>query len=62
MVALHGGGEGLSERPLKWSQRWFEDPPVGTTVNLGGGEVEVHVGGGVWQTAPASDVDDWLAG
>jgi hypothetical protein len=36
MVARHGGGGDFSEQPYRWSQRWFEDPPVGTTVNLGG--------------------------
>jgi hypothetical protein len=46
-------GSAFVERPYKWSQRWFDDPPVGTTVVLGDGLVEVHVGGGVWETRKA---------
>ena len=41
--------------PLLWSRRWFDDPPVGTEVTLGAGWVEVFVGGGHWETIPASD-------
>ena len=37
------------EYPLRWSQRWFEDPPIGT-VNLDGGRnPEIHLGNGNWQ-------------
>jgi hypothetical protein len=38
------------ERPYQWSQRWSEDPPVGTEVFLrdGRGSVEVYLGGGRW--------------
>ena len=50
MVEQNAGGGPLEERPYKWSRRWHEEPPVGTEVMLGGGLVEVHVGGGVWQT------------
>ena len=28
----------------KWSQRWSDDPPPGTTVNLGNGLVEIYLG------------------
>ena len=42
----------LEEQPYKWSQRWSEDPPPGTTVNISGapGFVELYIGNGVWQT------------
>ena len=54
MVASNsnGDGGGLEEQPYKWSQRWFEDPPPGTTVNLGDGLVEMYLGRGIWQTVP----------
>ena len=37
MVASANGSAivGLEEQPYKWSQRWSEDPPPGTTVNIG---------------------------
>ena len=41
--------------PLLWSRRWFDNPAVGTEVNLGDGLVEVHLGGGHWETMPASE-------
>ena len=32
----------------RWSQRWFDDPPVGT-VNLDGGRnPEIYIGNGAW--------------
>jgi hypothetical protein len=40
--------ERLDEQPYIWSQRWFDDPPVGTQVVLGGGMAEVYLGGGQW--------------
>ena len=46
------GGQ-LAEQPYRWSQGWFQQPPIGTEVMLGDGLVEVHVGGGVWQTVDA---------
>lgn len=39
----------FEERPYKWSQRWFDDPPVGTINNDGGRNPEIHVGNGEWQ-------------
>jgi hypothetical protein len=56
MVASNGHSGGLEEQPYRWSQRWFEDPPPGTTVNLGDGLVEVHLGRGNWQTVPRGRV------
>jgi hypothetical protein len=53
LLGLNGHGGALVEKPYRWSQRWFDDPPVGTTVVLGDGLVEVHVGGGVWETRKA---------
>jgi hypothetical protein len=38
----------LEEQPYKWSQRWSEDPPPGTTVNVGNGFVEIYLGNGLW--------------
>ena len=35
--------------PLKWSRRWFDDPPPGTTSVLGPGRWEVYLGHGVWE-------------
>ena len=46
MVDNNGNGRFVDEQPYKWSRRWAEEPPV----FLGHGEVEVHVGRGVWQT------------
>jgi hypothetical protein len=56
MVASANGGRiDPQEKPYKWSQRWCEDPPPGTTVNLGNGLVEIHIGRGIWQTVDASE-------
>jgi hypothetical protein len=39
----------FEERTYRWSQRWFDDPPVGT-INLDGGRnPEIHTGNGEWQ-------------
>ena len=38
------------EQPYRWSQRWFDDPPVGTTVTLGNGKVEVYAGNEEWHS------------
>jgi hypothetical protein len=56
MVASNGNRVGLEEQPYKWSQRWSEDPPPGTTVNVGNGFVEIYLGNGVWQTIPNARV------
>ena len=60
MVALNGNGSGgsLQEQPYRWSQRWSDDPPPGTTANIAGepGMVEVYLGRGVWQTVPRGSV------
>ena len=54
---VNGNGGGfLEETPCRWSRRWFEEPPVGTEVLLGGGLVEVHVGRGIWQAVDAPPV------
>ena len=50
VAAANGNGGFLEETPYRWSRRWCDEPPVGTTVRLGGGLVEVHVGRGIWQT------------
>ena len=50
VASANGHGGGLDEEPYKWSHRWSEDPPPGTTVNVGNGFVEVYLGNGVWQT------------
>jgi hypothetical protein len=44
--------------PLRWSRRWYEDPAPGTEVTLVNGPVEIHIGGGVWQTIPRASVGD----
>jgi hypothetical protein len=51
MVASNGNRIGLEEQPYRRSQ-WSDDPPPGTTVNLGDGLVEIYVGHGVWQSIP----------
>jgi hypothetical protein len=51
----NGNGAGLEEQPYTWSQRWFDDPPVGTIARVDVGLVEVHMGGGVWQTRPRAE-------
>ena len=43
------------ERPYKWSQRWFDDPPIGTTVTLGDGQFEVYAGSGEWHVITTVD-------
>ncbi len=50
----------LEEKPYKWSQRWSEDPPPGTTANISGspGFVELYIGNGVWQTVNRRSVGD----
>jgi len=35
------------ERPYKWSQRWRDDPPIGTIVY--GNEHVIYMGNGDWQ-------------
>ena len=35
------------ERPYRWSQRWFDDPPVGTIVL--GHEQVIYLGNGDWK-------------
>ncbi len=47
MVASNGNHVHLEERPYRWSQRWFDDPPVGTVVL--GHEQLIHMGNGLWQ-------------
>jgi hypothetical protein len=37
------------EQPYRWSQRWYENPPVGTINFDGGCNPEVYVGEGQWQ-------------
>jgi hypothetical protein len=37
----------LEERPYKWSQRWHDDPPIGTIVY--GHERVIYLGNGEWQ-------------
>jgi hypothetical protein len=39
----------FQERPYKWSQRWFDDPPIGTINYDGGRNPEIHIGSGEWQ-------------
>ena len=53
MAAANGNGGFVEETPCRWSRRWYQEPPVGTEVFLGGGLVEVHVGRGIWQTVAA---------
>ena len=51
VASANGHGIGLEEKPYRWSQRWADDPPPGTTVNISGSEfVEMYLGNGVWQT------------
>ena len=35
--------------PYRWSQRWFDDPPVGTINYDGGRNSEIYLGNGEWQ-------------
>ena len=35
--------------PYRWSQRWFDDPPVGTINFDGGRNPEIYLGNGEWQ-------------
>jgi hypothetical protein len=53
MVAVNGNGNGgsLQEQPYRWSQRWYDDPPVGTIVL--GHERVIYVGNGNWLARPA---------
>ena len=37
------------QQPYRWSQRWFDDPPIGTIVFLGNGKAEVYAGNDEWQ-------------
>jgi hypothetical protein len=37
----------LEERPYKWSQRWHDDPPIGTIVL--GHERVIYLGNGEWK-------------
>jgi hypothetical protein len=37
----------FEERPYKWSQRWYDDPPIGTIVL--GHERVIYLGNGEWQ-------------
>jgi hypothetical protein len=42
-----GFGGVFEEKPYRWSQRWHDDPPVGTIVL--GDERVIYLGNGVWQ-------------
>ena len=54
--AANGNGSGVvEEAPLRWSRRWYDEPPIGTEVFLGGGLREVHVGAGNWSTVAADE-------
>jgi hypothetical protein len=53
MVGQNGNGQLVDEVPTRWSRRWFEEPAVGTEVSLGDGQVEVHVGRGIWERVVA---------
>lgn len=57
VVSGTGYREHIDELPYKWSQRWFDDPPVGTTVVAGGGLVEVYLGNGLWSDPVPFDRD-----
>jgi hypothetical protein len=48
MIASNGNRVDLEEQPYRWSQRWSDDPPVGTQVGLGNGMCEVYLGAGQW--------------
>ena len=37
------------QRPYRWSQRWFDDPPIGAINYDGGRNPEIHIGNGEWQ-------------
>jgi hypothetical protein len=44
------------EQPYRWSQRWFDDPPIGT-INLDGGRnPEIYIGDGEWR--PLADTSN----
>ena len=58
VASANGHRIDLEEQPYKWSQRWSEDPPPGTTVNVGNGCVEVYLGNGVWQTVNRRSIGD----
>jgi hypothetical protein len=49
VAAANGNGGFVEATPCRWSRRWYQEPPVGTEVFLGGGRVEVQVGRGIWQ-------------
>ena len=40
---------GFKEHPYRWSQRWFDDPPIGTINFDGGRNPEIYLGNGEWQ-------------
>jgi hypothetical protein len=61
MIASNGHRVDLEEQPYRWSQGWYDDPPVGTEVLLGDGLVDVYVGRGVWQTVAVRRVIAWRA-
>jgi hypothetical protein len=48
MVSQNGNGGQFEEHPYIWSQRWSDDPPVGTQAGLENGMVEVYLGSGHW--------------
>jgi hypothetical protein len=47
LLGIHGKGSAFAERPYRWSQRWHDDPPVGTIVL--GDERVIYLGNGAWQ-------------
>jgi hypothetical protein len=38
-----------AQQPYRWSQRWYDNPPVGTINDDGGRNPEIYVGNGGWQ-------------
>jgi hypothetical protein len=52
-VGGNGSGTVLEEMPYRWSQRWHDDPPIGTIVFLGNGQAEIYAGDGEWHIVDA---------
>jgi hypothetical protein len=55
-AAQNGTTAVFEETPYRWSRRWHDTPPVGTTALVDDdGRYEVHLGAGVWRIVDPVD-------
>jgi hypothetical protein len=48
------------QKPYRWSQRWFDDPPAGTIVFLADGTADLCIGNAQWLTIEKDQLNSFL--